>query len=392
LVNNQGASFRRGFNGGPTFESRAQTGDFLSFYLQPQLLRNEEYGALRLATGYVKLTLFNVELGVGRESLWWGPGFHNSLVLSNNAAPLDQVRVGTAEPFLLPWIGQWVGPMKVLLFLAQLEEQRDHPHAKLSGMRASVAPFSFLEFGASRAVLFDGRNPSLPAKDYPSAIFNPGFGDVATHPEERTDNLFGIDADLRLANVDRYLLPSRDFRLYGEFYWDDTCGECLSTGVGHFFASNFLPLGSATGGVGGVQFLQLLGREGLDARFEYARTSASSLNHFQFTDGYSRRGYALSDFIGTDGRDYFGRLTARITPDFMLGFDVDRAVIGSTAITSSRPREERRGGGIDASYRFLTRYSLFAQYVLTDVKNRRFVPGDNGFDHLLRFELTRSFR
>ena len=36
-------------------------GDVLSFYLQPEAQVNEEYGALRLASGYVKLTLLNVE-------------------------------------------------------------------------------------------------------------------------------------------------------------------------------------------------------------------------------------------------------------------------------------------------------------------------------------------
>ncbi len=117
-----------------------------------------------------------------------------------------------------------------------------------------------------------------------------------------------------------------------------------------------------------------------------------SLNHFQFTDGYSSRGRVLSDFIGTEGRDYFGRLTARITPDFMLGLDVERAIIGSTATNSSRPQEERTGGAVDVSYRLLGRYSLFAQYALTRVKNRRFTPDDTGFDHVVRFELTRSFR
>jgi hypothetical protein len=74
LVNDQGRTFKRGANGGSTFESRAQIGDFLSFYLQPELLENADYGAARLATGYAKLTLFNVELLVGRDSLAWGPG------------------------------------------------------------------------------------------------------------------------------------------------------------------------------------------------------------------------------------------------------------------------------------------------------------------------------
>src|SRR5437867_11700700 len=154
LVNNQGHTFKRGATGGLTFESRAQIGDFLTFYLQPELLENEDHGAARLATGYAKFTLYNVELLVGRDSLAWGAGYHNALLLSNNAAPLDQIRIGAAEPFLLPWIGKWVGPTKVLIFLAQLEERRDHAFTKLSGMRLTFAPASFLELGASRTVLF----------------------------------------------------------------------------------------------------------------------------------------------------------------------------------------------------------------------------------------------
>ncbi len=390
LVNNQGRTFKRGANGGLTFESRAQIGDFFSFYLQPELLENEDYSAARLATGYVKLTLYNVELLVGRDSLAWGPGYHNALLLSNNAAPLDQIRLGAAEPFLLPWVGKWVGPTKALIFLAQLEERRDHSYAKLSGMRLTFAPLSSLELGASRAVMFDGLGPNLPLSKYPNAMLNPEFGDVRAHPEERSNNLSAIDADLRLRNVDRYFLPGRDLRLYGEFYWDDTCGDCIKSGVGHWFASNLLPKGSTTGGVGGVHLLGLFGQDWLDGRFEYARTSPASFDHDQFISGYWTRGHVISDFIGTDGRDYFGRLTARLTSNLMLGFDFDRAVIGSTA-SFPGPEEERTGGGIDLSYR-LGRYSLFAQYLLNDVKNKRFVAGDNGFDHLVRLELTRSFR
>src|SRR5437867_8186034 len=393
LVNSQGHTVRRGANGGLTFESRLQLGDFLTFYVQPELLLNEDYNAARLATGYLKLTLFNVELLVGRDSLAWGPGYHNGLILSNNAAPLDQVRLGSAEPFVLPWVGQWVGPMKALIFLAQLEERRDHPHAKLSGMRLTVAPASFLELGVNRAVLFDGSNPSLPLSKYPAAIVNPAFGDVRAHPEERTDNLFGVDAELRLRNLDRYYLPMRDLRLYAEYYWDDTCGECgPSSGIGHFFASNFYPNSKTTGVVAGVHYLGLFGPDWLEARAEYAPSSLQSFNHDQFTSGYWTRGHVISDFIGTDGRDYFGRLTARVTPNLMLGLDIDRAVIGRTSNNFTGPQEKRFGGGVDVSYRFADRYSIFAQWLVTDVKNRQFRAGDDGVDHLLRLELTRSFR
>src|SRR5215510_10440938 len=393
LVNEQGTSVKRTFNMGLTFETRAQIWDSLTFYIQPELLANQDYTAARLMTGYAKLTLWNVELLVGRDSLQWGPGYRNNLLLGPNAAPLDQVRLGSAEPFLLPWIGEWIGPMKALIFLAQLEERRDHKYAKLSGMRLTVSPATWLELGASRAVMFDGCCPYLSAGKYFGAIFNPSFGDVRENPEERTNNLFSVDADLRFRNLDRYYFPSRDLRLYGEFYWDDTCGECgPGTGVGNFFASNLLPKGSTVGAVGGLHFLGLFGQDWLEARFEYARTSPQSYNHDQFTQGYWTRGQVIGDFIGTDGRDYFARVTARLAPNLMLGADFDRAIIGSTVLNCSCPQEKRLGGSIDISYRFWDRYSLFAQYYVSDVQNRNFRPGDDGIDHMLRVELTRSFR
>src|SRR2546427_737173 len=94
---------------------------------------------------------------------------------------------------------------------------------------------------------------------------------------------------------------------------------------------------------------------------------------------------------GKKGRVAFAVFPARLTPNLMLGFDVDRAVIGSTVASFPGPQERRLGGGLDVSYRFWDRYSLFAQYLISDVKNRHFQAGNDGFDHLLRVELTRSF-
>jgi hypothetical protein len=394
LVNEQGTSVKRTFNMGLTFESRAQLWDYLTFYIQPELLANEDYTSARLITGYAKLTFWNVELLVGRDSLAWGPGYHNSMVLSNNAAPLDQIRLGSAEPFLLPWIGQWIGPMKAMIFLGQLEERRDHKYAKISGMRVTASPATWIELGASRAVLFDGCCPYLSAEKYLSAIFDSSFGDDANqHPENRTDNVFSVDAELRFRNLDRYYFPSRDLRLYGEFYWDDTCGECgPSSGIGHFLATNLLPKGSTVGAVGGVHLLGLFGQDWLEARLEYARTSPQSYNNDQFISGYWTRGHVIGDFIGTNGRDYFARVSARLAPNLMLGVDFDRAIIGNTTFNFTGPQEERLGGGIDLSYRFANRFSIFAQYMVSDVKNRNFRAGDDGIDQMVRVEFTASFR
>ena len=382
-VNGQGRRFETGLNGGMTFESRAQIGEVLTLSLQPEFAVNPEFEASRLAAGYAKLTLWNLELLVGRDSLWWGPGLHGSMVLSNNAAPLDQIRIGAAEPFLLPWVGQSLGPTKLLAFIAQMEERRDHPRAKLVGMRGTIAPSSMLELGASYANMFDGRDRPRPGVgDYPRILFDPPSSDQSLAGVKFRNNLlFSLDGDLRLHDVQRYSLPAQDLRLYAEFGWDDTCCE-----------TNFIPIDDALSWQLGAHLLGLFGWDGVDARVEYARTSERSYNHGQFTSGHWTRGEGLAHYIGTSGRELYVRLTSRFTPDVMLGLELVRATLGSTRFEAPSVEERRLGGGMDLSVRFWGAYTLWGQYQLADVNNRNFKTRDDSVEHVLRLELTRSFR
>jgi hypothetical protein len=383
--NRQGLSWQRGLNGGATFESRAQIGDFLTFYLQPELHGNEFFGQAGLATGYVKLTLFNVELLAGRDSLWWGPGYHGSLVISNNAPPLNHVRIGSAEPFRLPLVGDWIGPTKILAFFARLEDDPGHRHPDLFGMRVSISPFQFLELGASYANMFGGDDPPRlrGASDYFRVLFDPRASDQGLNTPQRFRNnaLFAIDAELRFHDVSRFFIPAQDMRLYGEFGWDDTC--C---------SSSFVPLKEATSYLGGLHLIGLLGQEGLDGRVEVASTSGLSFTHNQFNRGWWTQGAVLSHFIGTSGFDLFTRVTKRVTPNFQLGVGMRRSEIGNTANLAPTPREKRTGGSLDVTYRFGDVWSLFGQFDVFYSTNRNFVANDNGIDGLMLVELTRSFR
>ena len=57
-------------------------------------------------------------------------------------------------------------------------------------------------------------------------------------------------------------------------------------------------------------------------------------------------------------------MSGRVTPNLILGVDIDRATIGSTMSNFSSPQEQRFGGCIDVSYRLWDRYALFAQYLV----------------------------
>jgi capsule assembly protein Wzi len=379
IENNQGDFLEEGFNGRLATFSRGQVGDFFSASFSPELRVNEEGSAqARVLEGFGKLSLWNVEAGGGRESQWWGPGFHGSMLFSNNARPFDLIKVSAAEPFILPWIFKYLGPLKPTFLLGQLEEQRDFPRTKLSGMRVNFTPTPFLELGFGRAVQFGGEGrPSMEVDDYLRALFGPGSDDP--NSPVNTNSLFSVDASLRLSNVSRYLPLFRDLEIYGELGWDDTCCEDI-----------YVPL--RPGGLIGIYSPNLFGSAGTELRLEYAATSRIQFTHGIYTTGYSYKGRPIAHFIGTRAEDFYVRIGRWLSPDLLIGVEFDRARIGPVLANAvNLPREKRFAAGIDLSYRFSEALTLFGAYRFSSSDHAGSVPDLDVTNHLLRVEATYVF-
>jgi hypothetical protein len=379
LEDNQGDAFKAGFNGRLATFSRGQVGDFFSATLSPELRIDEKGGVnARVLEGFAKFTLYNVEAGGGRESLWWGPGFNGSMLLSTNARPFDLVKAGSAEPFTLPWIFEYLGPLKLTYFLGQLGTGGDFPHTKLTGLRLNFTPASMVEIGFSRVVQFNGDGrPSIGVGDYIQILFGPGSDDPNSPLNNNT--LLSADFSLRLPNVSRYLPLFRDVEIYGELGWDDTCCDGI-----------FIPL--LPGGTIGFYSPNLFGSAQTELRVEYTATSKIQFNSSIYPSGYAFEGRPIAHFIGTRGNDFLVRIGRWFGPDVLVGLEFDRAEIGLvTADGTSLPREKRFSAGIDVSYRLSKLLTLFGAYRFTSSDNLGSVPDLNVNNHLLRLEATFSF-
>lgn len=119
-----------------------------------------------------KFSLFNITFEVGRSTLWWGPGYHGSLLLTDHPFPFDMLKLGSEESFRLPWMLDSLGDWKLNAFLAQLERDRDFPRAKLFGLRLSYQPTDWLELGITRLTQFDGRGRS---QSFPKTVLKSYF-------------------------------------------------------------------------------------------------------------------------------------------------------------------------------------------------------------------------
>ena len=381
LENNSGERLDRGMNGRVTSSSWLEAGGVFAAYAQPEYLIGEKTNRAELVEGYVKARGGPVELIAGREPLWWGPGFHGSMLFSNNAAGLDMIRLRTANQITLPWVlGDLLGPIKAELFFGTLEEERtNYPRSKVTGGRVNLAPLPWLEVGAARSIVFDGDGrPDLPWYKYPLTWIRgnkPGTEVGAT----AGDNRWQIDASIRLADVGKYIPLTRDAELYLDFGWDDTC-------CGTFYT----PL--KPGAIVGLYLPNLFLSPDTTFRVEYSNSSSFQFTHGVWQDGYSRKGQVISHFEGTAGEDLFFRLTTRLDKKLEVGLDLDFVRIGRTQKgLEFSSKELHRYFGVDVSYKHSPALSLNFESRLEWVNNRDFAQGKHDINQVYTAAVTYAF-
>jgi len=158
LENIRGDTFDERSNFRTGFASRAQLFDITAFYIHPEyrLSSEDSDNDVKLIEAYGKLMLGSLEIEAGQDSMWWGPGYHGSMLMSNNAEPFKMIKLSNPLPGELPWIFKRLGPFKATWFLTQLEKDRFIRRPVLTGFRLEFKPHPALELGLSRTMLFGG--------------------------------------------------------------------------------------------------------------------------------------------------------------------------------------------------------------------------------------------
>ncbi len=377
LENSQGLRLPKGFGGTVGFDSTLQIHDYLSGYISPEFQMNEQGASGRVVEGYLKLKYNNLALLFGRESVWWGPGYHGSMMFGNNAAPLDQFRIYSAEPFYLPWFLRYLGPTRMELMWSRMGNQPTIPYSILGSWRVDFSPLSLFEFGLARTVQMGGQGrPPMNFLNYLEALFV--FSDK---PDSKfnTNQLYTVDGTIRLHDVDRVFPLTRDLSLYAEMEVDDTC------------CNNVIwPL--KPGYMVGLYLPNLFGRNGSELRVEWSSTTSFTWDNGIYTSGLSNNAFPLAHYIGTKGQELYIQGSERVLPNLQIQTELGLAKVGTTLQDQiNGPREERNFVGIDISYRPIPALSMLFGYRYTKIHNQNFVPGQRATDQTVRLEATYSF-
>lgn len=312
LENQRGDVFEHGSNYRLGFASRGRVSDFAAFYIHPEYggALSESDRGLDLIEGYGMVAAGPLEVEVGKDSLWWGPGYRGSMLMSNNAEPFTMIKITNPQPLQLPWILRYLGPLRTEWFLTQLEEDRYIPNAKLSGARVNFKPLPWVELGASRVVMFGGRGvPDVGVTDYAKMFF-------AMSEQAENNQLAGGDASVLIPLAELpwlKKLPLRSVKLYV-----DGAGEDEAGGI----PSNW-------GALYGLQLNDLLKTGRTDLRVEYAENHVDGkpnvfYAHSLYLSGYTYKGRVIGHYMGTDSRDVFVQLSHYLTGDLLVSLAYDR--------------------------------------------------------------------
>jgi hypothetical protein len=255
----------------------------------PQLpIHTSVLNQFRLLDSYIALKFKTIQITAGPQSLWWGPGHGGPPNLSDNAQPMDMLRLTNPSPWRLPSFFHWLGPMRADFFIGLMAGHHYPPLPALQGQKISLKPTPNLEFGFSRQIVFKPITPGQFWKGFISVGNNRN-----TLPGSIGNRSGGFDFSYRIPGLRKWLV------LYNDGFADHNPSP-----LGEPQASLMNP---------GFYLPQIPKIPKLDFRAEMAWSDPPNLAHWAgrfvyydsyFHDAYTNAGNLIGSWVGREGHGF----------------------------------------------------------------------------------------
>jgi hypothetical protein len=309
LPNNYGLKYSSGIN--PYIEFRMTNNKYYDI-----CMHIDNTNQLYLKWGYLKYTVGNIDIQIGRLAHWWGPGYNGTWLLTNNTKCFDQVKISN----YLPWVLKYIGQTWVNMVIGRLSKQKvmyydkDRLTQKVKkpwfvGIRVNCMPNRYIEIGISATCMFNARN-----KLNPIECIRTIFPDNDATDREVTAGMITN----RLASMDITLNIPVSSKIFNglQVYWEYGGEDWNTTDIG------FKTL-SATANLFGLY----LAMEHTDIIIEYAENIDDKVKwytHSQFTGGYTHKNKILGHHI--NGRVWYMNILQYLSADMIATMKYERCI------------------------------------------------------------------
>ena len=298
---------------------------------------------------YLKFNLPWFELQLGQDTLQWGPGYHDSLLISKNPLAIDMIKLQAKYKSIT-----------FTAFTGILEDMSVDINDKyISGHRVEGYFWDRFGFGISEVVVYGNR-------------FEPGYLNpvniylINEQPISRADGRVDGSGDNVLMSVDMRLRPVDDFEIYGELMVDD--GNP---------AANFKHWDTKFGILGGIYLTDPFGIPDTDFQIEYAFINQYAYTHVNPVNVYKHFTTPIGHGIGSDADNLWLELRHRWTDrlETVFGYELERH--GSGNIDKQHPTDAPKDDtwtplsgitqsehrlSVGANWVVIGNYSLYAEW------------------------------
>ena len=286
--NKEGWVLKDGFNARIKATSWAKFSNICAVSVTPGIRYSKENTDVNIEDAHLRInpTGWNTEYAIGRTSMWWGPGFHGSVLMTDNAFPMDTLRINNIWPFRLPGVFKKMGRWSGTWFISRLEKKFNPSHPIFTGWKLDYIPAEFLKFGVGHILMFGGKGVNMYGiHDFignSSLFFSSGGGE--NDPE---NHIMSWDAQIFLRRLDRFLPIATGAKLYTEWGAEDE--------------SKNIPVDLAS--ITGAYFTDVFKVPGFDVKAEIARFHKIFYEHFKYITGFKHKGSFIGHHAGGDSED-----------------------------------------------------------------------------------------
>ena len=318
LENNEGTMYRKGSNGEVRWSLEGYVTDKASLLLEPALLITPGNDRAALRKAYVKFGGGGLELEVGRDANWFGPGYRGSTTLTNNAKNLDSVKLSSPEPLDVAWVKRYLGDFKYSSIFSRLDETGSgatlrHPY--FVGIMLALKPKPWYEVGIHFVRMEGG----------------PGFQGHTTLQDE----IFGggwTNKSATTAGIDlRFRIPwLRNTEIYGDYSGSDSA--LFWPFVESYVAGFYIPRLTASG------------RDDLRCEFFYGNPKLYA--DAKFPAGFVYQGLPFGHSQGGAALEFFTRYSHWFSPRNNVAleyFHTDRGREGRVGNQQTEEKNAWRG-------------------------------------------------
>lgn len=159
-----------------------------------------------------------ISFGVSNENLWWGPGYRNSLLMTNSAAGFKHVTLNTVRP-IKTWIGSFEGQMiggklEESGYTENLREDWRYLNAMVVSYQPKWVPGLFL--GATRSFLIYSKDMGNGVGDY-----LPVISFLSKSSGGSNEEVDAMGQDQLISVFMRYLFKEAHGEIYFEYGRED---------------------------------------------------------------------------------------------------------------------------------------------------------------------------